>query len=35
MTATLDPADLADTAWSMYVGRNRAEEAFDALAPAA
>lgn len=35
MTAVLDPADIADTAWSMYIGRDRPEAVFDALAPAA
>ena len=28
---TLDPDEIADTAWSLYAGRDRAEAAFDAL----
>jgi NAD(P)-dependent dehydrogenase (short-subunit alcohol dehydrogenase family) len=32
---TLDPDDIADTAWRMYVARDEAEAVFDALTPAA
>lgn len=32
---TLDPDDIADTAWQMYVARDQAEAVFDALTPAA
>ncbi len=32
---TLDPDDIADTAWRMYVTRDEAEAVFDALMPAA
>lgn len=31
---TLDPDDIADTAWRMYVARDEAEAVFDALTPA-
>jgi NAD(P)-dependent dehydrogenase (short-subunit alcohol dehydrogenase family) len=32
---TLDPDEIADTAWEMYVARDEAEAVFDAFAPAA
>jgi NADP-dependent 3-hydroxy acid dehydrogenase YdfG len=32
---TLDPDDIADTAWRMYLARDEAEAVFDALTPAA
>ncbi|WP_147257463.1 SDR family NAD(P)-dependent oxidoreductase [Pseudonocardia hierapolitana] len=32
---TLDPDEIADTAWHMYVARDEAEAVFDALTPAA
>jgi NAD(P)-dependent dehydrogenase (short-subunit alcohol dehydrogenase family) len=32
---TLDPDDIADTAWRMYVARDEAEAVFDAFTPAA
>jgi NAD(P)-dependent dehydrogenase (short-subunit alcohol dehydrogenase family) len=32
---TLDPDDIADTAWRMYLARDEAEAVFDALSPAA
>jgi NAD(P)-dependent dehydrogenase (short-subunit alcohol dehydrogenase family) len=32
---TLDPDEIADTAWRMYVARDEAEAVFDALTPAA
>jgi NAD(P)-dependent dehydrogenase (short-subunit alcohol dehydrogenase family) len=32
---TLDPDDIADTAWRMYVARDEAEAVFDTLTPAA
>jgi hypothetical protein len=32
---TLDPDDIADTTWGMYVARDEAEAVFDALTPAA
>jgi hypothetical protein len=34
-TSTLDPDDIAGTAWAMYVERDRAEATFDALTPTA
>lgn len=35
LPGTLDPDDIADTAWGMYVARDRAEATFDAMTPAA
>jgi NAD(P)-dependent dehydrogenase (short-subunit alcohol dehydrogenase family) len=32
---TLDPEDIADTAWRMYVARDEAEAVFDVITPAA
>jgi hypothetical protein len=32
---TLDPDEIADTAWRMYVARDEAEAVFDVLTPAA
>jgi NAD(P)-dependent dehydrogenase (short-subunit alcohol dehydrogenase family) len=35
MPGTLDPDEIADTAWQMYVARDEAEAVFDAFTPAA